>query len=51
MVALMTYKCGLQFTGLIFEDEETAKNYIKDKNPEAFKIVPVAYYTKDGKTL
>jgi hypothetical protein len=51
MVALMTYECGLKFTGLVFENEETAKNYIKGKNPEAFKIIPVAYYTKDGKVL
>ena len=48
MVALMTYECGLRFTGLVFEDEETAKNYLQGKNPEAFKIVPVAYYTKTG---
>ena len=51
MVALMTYKCGLEFTGLVFENEEAAKDYIKGKNPEAFKIIPVAYYTKDGEVL
>ena len=49
MVALMKYENGLTFTGLIFEDEETAKKYLQNKSPEAFKIVPVAYYTKDGK--
>lgn len=51
MVALMAYENGLRFTGLVFEDEETAKNYIKGKNPEAFKIIPVAYYTKDREVL
>lgn len=48
MVALMKYECGLKFTGLVFEDKETAREYLKGKNPYAFEIVPVAFYTKDG---
>lgn len=48
MVALMTYECGLKFTGLVFEDVETAKEWLKYKNPYAYEIVPVAFHTKEG---
>lgn len=48
MVAIMKYSNGLQFTGIVCEDIETAKKWLKDKNPEAFKIVPVSFICKDG---
>ena len=50
MVALMKYEGGLRFTGLVFEDKETAEKYLKNenKNPEAFQIIPIAYYAKNG---
>ena len=48
MVAIMKYSNGLQFTGIICEDIETAKKWLKDKNPEAFEIVPVSFICKDG---
>ncbi len=48
MVAIMKYEGGLKFTGCVFEDLETAKEWLKDKNPWAYEIVPVAFYTKDG---
>lgn len=48
MVALMKYECGLKFAGIVFEDMETAKKWLEYKNPRAYKLVPVAFYTKDG---
>ena len=48
MVALMKYECGLKFTGLVFEDEKTAREYLKGTNPQVFENGPVAFYTKDG---
>ena len=48
MLALMKYENGLKFTGLVFENEEVAKEYLKNKNPEAFKLIPVAFYTANG---
>ena len=39
MVALMKYANGLRFTGLVFENKETAEKWLKSehKNPEAFE--------------
>lgn len=50
MVGLMKYECGLKFTGIVFEDKETAKKFIHDNrlNPEAYKLIPVAGYFKNG---
>ena len=48
MIALMKYECGLRFTGIVFEDMETAKKWLVGKNPDAFELQPVAFYTKDG---
>lgn len=51
MVALMEYKCGLKFTGRIFENMGTAQKWLKENgwaNPRAYELVPVAFYTKDG---
>lgn len=50
MVGLMKYECDLEFTGCVFEDKETAKKFIYDNglNPEAYKLVPVAGYFKNG---
>lgn len=53
MVALMKYANGLRFTGLVFENKEIAEKWLKaeHKNPEAFEIIPVAYYTANGEIL
>ena len=53
MVALMQYENGLRFTGLIFENKDIAEKWLKTegKNPEAFKIIPVTYYTADGTSI
>jgi hypothetical protein len=53
MVALMKYANGLRFTGLVFENKETAEKWLKTehKNPEVFELVPVAYYTANGEIL
>lgn len=51
MVALMECKCGLHFTGCVFEDKETAHKWLKEKgwcNPYSYRLVPVAFYTKNG---
>lgn len=51
MVALMKCENGLKFTGCIFEDIETAHKWLKEKdwcNPYSYRLVPVAFYTKDG---
>lgn len=50
MVALMKYECGLKFTGLVFEDEETAKEYIKEHrlNPKELKLITATGYFKNG---
>lgn len=48
MLALMKYENGLKFTGLVFENEKVAKEYLKGKNPDAFKLIPVAFYTANG---
>lgn len=48
MVAIMKYANGLEFTGIICEDVETAKKWLKGKNPEAFKIIPVSLICKNG---
>lgn len=50
MVGLMKYKCGLKFTGCVFENKETAEKFIRDNrlNPEAYKLIPVAVYLKNG---
>lgn len=50
MVAVMKYECGLKFTGCVFEDEETAKEWIKWLNG-AYEIVPVTFFTKDGEVI
>lgn len=51
MVALMKYACGLQFTEYVFEDMETANKWLEDNglaDPYVYKLIPVAFYTKDG---
>ena len=50
MVGLMKYECGLKFTGCVFENKETAEKFIRDNrlNPEAYKLIPVAVYLKNG---
>ena len=50
MVGLMKYERGLEFTGCVFEDKETAEKFIYDNglNPEAYKLIPVAGYFKNG---
>lgn len=48
MVAIMKYECGLKFTGYVFEDEETAKEWLKYKAPWAYEIVPVTFFAKNG---
>jgi hypothetical protein len=50
MVGLMKYECGLKFTGCVFEDKETAEKFIYDNglNPEAYELIPVAGYFKNG---
>lgn len=51
MIALMKYKCGLEFTGCIFEDRDTAQKWLKENgwnNPNSYELVPVTFFTKDG---
>lgn len=50
MFGLMKYECGLKFTGIVFEDKEIAKKFIHDNglNPEAYELIPVAGYFKNG---
>lgn len=50
MIVLMKYECGLKFTGLVFEDEETAEKYMKEHwiNPKEVKLVPATGYSKNG---
>lgn len=51
MTALMIYKCGLEFTGCIFEDRDTAQKWLKENgwdNPGSYELVPVTFFTKDG---
>lgn len=50
MIALMKYECGLKFTGCVFETKETAEKFIHDNglNPEAYELIPVAVYLKNG---
>lgn len=52
MVALMEYKCGLKFTGYVFENMDTAQKWLKENgwaNPRTYELVSVTFYTKDGK--
>mgnify|MGYP003299135753 FL=1 len=44
----MKYECGLRFTGIIFEDMETAQKWLANKNPNAYELQPVAFHTKNG---
>jgi hypothetical protein len=53
MVAIMRYAYGLKFTETVCENEETARKYLMQQGvPEyrigdCYKIIPVAYVTKD----
>ena len=50
MIALMKHELGLVFTGIIFEDMETAHKWLEEnaRNPYCYTLEPVAFYTKDG---
>lgn len=51
IIALMEYKCGLKFTGCIFEDMDTAQKWLKENgwgNPNSYELIPVTFFTKDG---
>jgi hypothetical protein len=54
MVGIMKIACGLKFTGIICEDEETARNYLVQQEwvakyliDDCYEFIPVAYVTKD----
>lgn len=53
MVAIMKHACGLKFTEIICEDEETARKYLVQQGikeyriDDCYEIIPVAYITKD----
>ena len=50
MIALMKHELGLVFTGIVFEDMETAHKWLEEnaRNPYCHTLKPVAFYTKDG---
>lgn len=50
IIALMKHELGLVFTGIVFEDMETAQKWLKEnaRNPYCYTLEPVAFYTKDG---
>ena len=53
MVAIMKHACGLKFTEMVCEDEETARKYLVQQGikeyriDDCYEIIPVAYVTKD----
>jgi hypothetical protein len=53
MVGIMRIACGLKFTGIICEDEETARNYLVQQGvkkyliDDCYEFIPVACVTKN----
>ena len=57
MVAIMRYSMGLKFTGIICEDESTARKYLIEEKKvpdyvldDCYKIIPVNFIEKKEKT-
>lgn len=53
MVAIMKIACGLKFTGIICEDEKTAREHLMQQGvadyriDDCYEIIPVTYVTKN----